>query len=92
LQTAEIGESLSGVGILGGILGISIFPPLQRRIGTKPIYVAAMTCQAIVAMAFPLVHAIAQEEASHGATSRVFTWTGVWVMVVIKSLGTLLYP
>jgi len=58
-QAPEIGTVLAIGGILYTILAVIVFPPLQRKVGTTPIYRFGMLLQCVVVLLFPIVHAVA---------------------------------
>ncbi|KAG8887941.1 hypothetical protein FRB98_008699 [Tulasnella sp. 332] len=96
-STSEIGVILSAVGVLATFMNLIVFPPLQRRIGTVPVYQFCMIMIFILIALFPVVSRIAiLEQAGQGPPSltkvpRLFTKLGVGLMVVTKAISWMVF-
>ncbi|KAG8942938.1 hypothetical protein FRC03_002807 [Tulasnella sp. 419] len=103
--TAQIGLTLSSIGILATLVNLFIFPPLQLNFGTVVVYRACFVIQAIIVGLFPIIRITALAE--HRAQESRITGSGpfeavlsgpgpvtkvaVGIMVIFKSLGGMIF-
>jgi MFS family permease len=81
----EIGSILAVGGIISTFLNIVVFPPLQRRIGTLPIYRFAMAMFPFLIILFPTIHFIAT------SSNHELTKYCVLFMIVFRSIAGLVF-
>lgn len=96
IQTAQIGTILTILGISTTAVNLIIFPPLQIRAGTTPLYRASMMMYFVVIMLLPIIGRIATFERSSGDMPRagsvgIATWIGVGALVVLRSFGGMVF-
>ncbi|KAG8887940.1 hypothetical protein FRB98_008698 [Tulasnella sp. 332] len=95
--TAQIGVALSMLGVLATFMNLVVFPPLQRRMGTVPVYRLCMLMILLLVTLFPVVSRIAVlEQARDGSLSLIrapglFTKLGVSLMIVVKAVTGMVF-
>lgn len=79
-KEADIGIALSISGLSSVTFQIVLFPPLQVRIGTVPLYRALMSLWPIVYVLFPIMSWCAREK------GRAEVWTVLTCFLILKSV------
>ncbi|EJU00149.1 MFS general substrate transporter [Dacryopinax primogenitus] len=80
LMPSQIGTVLASVGVISTFIGLFVFPYLQRRIGTTPIYRFCMSLYILIVILFPTIHYLAQINTQAAVI-------GVGLIAVLKSMG-----
>ncbi|KAG8902164.1 hypothetical protein FRB99_004801 [Tulasnella sp. 403] len=94
---SQMGVILSAVGVLATFVNLVVFPPLQRRYGTVPLYKIAMALQVFIVLLFPIVTRIAVWEASHKdafshiGIPRLATKLGIAVIVLSRCFAGIVF-
>ncbi|BGP54898.1 hypothetical protein JCM8202_003408 [Rhodotorula sphaerocarpa] len=84
-KEADIGIALSISGLSSVTFQIVLFPPLQVRIGTVPLYRALMSFWPIVYVLFPIMSWCAREK------GRAEVWTVLTCFLILKSVANMAY-
>ncbi|GAA6035772.1 hypothetical protein JCM8097_005693 [Rhodosporidiobolus ruineniae] len=82
---ADIGTALSLSGLLSVSFQLLLFPPLQRRAGTVPLYRALMALWPVVFSLFPVMSYAARE------WGRRAVWGWLAVFLGLKSIANMSY-
>ena len=104
-QTFGLGVTFSFVGVFNMIALVFIFPPLQRRFGSRTLHIVAMWAHVAQVLLYPIVRFIAvRESGSVGSQSHLssdpgelhgipgpFTMIAIGVMVVAKGVSDVAY-
>ncbi|GAA6007457.1 hypothetical protein JCM10207_006348 [Rhodosporidiobolus poonsookiae] len=84
-KESSIGTALSLSGLSAVSFQLLLFPPLQARVGTVPLYRALMSLWPVVFALFPVMSYAAQ----HWGTKAVWGWLTVFLM--LKSIANMSY-
>ncbi|CAE6439665.1 unnamed protein product [Rhizoctonia solani] len=80
-SAGEIGTTLTLSGIFGTLMAIVVFPPLERRVGTVPLYRFGMVMQILNILSFPLGRVFALSGDKSGA------YLGVAVFLFVRCIA-----
>ncbi|BGP39315.1 hypothetical protein JCM10449v2_003253 [Rhodotorula kratochvilovae] len=84
-QESDIGTALSLSGLSAVGFQIVLFPPLQRRAGTVPLYRALMSLWPLVFALFPVMSWCARER------GRKAVWSVLVLFLLLKSFANMAY-
>ncbi|EUC63293.1 MFS general substrate transporter [Rhizoctonia solani AG-3 Rhs1AP] len=84
-SSAEIGATLALFGLLGTVVTIIVFPPLERRLGALFLYRFSMVMQVLTSLLFPLGHVFVLVGGRNGA------YLGVGAMLVVRCMGGMVF-
>ncbi|CAE6469536.1 unnamed protein product [Rhizoctonia solani] len=84
-SSAEIGSTLTLSGIFGTIIAVTVFPPLERRVGAVLLYRFGMVMQVLNVLAFPVGHALALSGGRKGA------YLGVAGVLIVRCIASMVF-
>ncbi|CAE6459209.1 unnamed protein product [Rhizoctonia solani] len=84
-SSAEIGTALVIAGLVGNIMTVFVFPPLERRVGALYVYRFSMAMLVVTALTFPLGHVFAITGGKKGA------YLGASTMLGARGLGGMVF-
>lgn len=87
----DIGKALACAGVLTVVSQVSLFPPLQTRLGTIKLYRALMALYPFVFSLFPIMSHVASQDAKNGR-GRTRVWYLLVLFLLLKAVYVLLPP
>ncbi|KAH7337116.1 major facilitator superfamily domain-containing protein [Rhizoctonia solani] len=84
-SSAEIGTALVIAGLVGNIMSVIVFPPLERRVGALRVYRFSMVMLVATVLTFPLGHAFTITGGKKGA------YLGASAMLGVRGLGGMVF-
>ncbi|QRV77495.1 major facilitator superfamily transporter [Ceratobasidium sp. AG-Ba] len=84
-SSAEIGGALSLSGILGTMVAVIVFPPLERRVGATILFQIGMILQVVAIVAFPFGNALATSWGKRGA------YISVGAILIVRCLAGIVF-
>ncbi|KAG8888161.1 hypothetical protein FRB98_008270 [Tulasnella sp. 332] len=91
---AQIGALLSVTGLLGGLAALFVFPTLQHRFGTMPVYRTCMALWIAVFMLFPTASLLARWtflDKDHDRLALGLVWTNVALILGTGRLASMAF-
>jgi len=83
----QIGYALAGTGVVGAMMSLIIFPPLQRTFNNRQMYATLMALWPATFLSMPLLNILVRSSASGG-----MVWVGIGALLVPVRFAALSSP